>query len=359
MFVAPRNETADFEALLALRNEAEGFKYWSVFSNFFILAAAATAGAYREGTATILTLFAFLISVGYHTCIEFDECMGISPQYWQRSDHLTASLIIVAIFHLYIVLHDLDVKPWQVLIAEADERGEDSVEGETLARLLQQDSLDLAVLDPDEGDLGGSYTPPLFQLHFANIWGFLVVIPAALVVFYWPPSDVTPIYLVVIFCCMGMIFYFGALRIERSASIGAAGFMIMPFGVHIPYLILAIIFGAAGIGCFLAPNDSTSLFHSFWHVFAGLAPIFLVLAKELRPLEPLYRVQLVELDEEEEKASAEAMAEKRTPILRAEIYHEADVPGDLMEAAEGFTEEELDAVLLLSESIALERESRS
>lgn len=299
MFLPPRNATADLEALGALRDEAPGLKAFSVASNFALLAAAGVFYSYREPLGSVLLTLATFVSLGYHACAEYGYCMGFALEWMQKFDHVTAGLIVMAIYSIYIVLHDLDLKPLATRLDEADQLGAD--DAEIYQRLAAADTRDVNMADPDEGDIGGPHGIPLYQLHFAKFWPVFVAIPASFATFYWPAGDMTPMYMIVVLCTIAYLVYGVMFRLERRIFTTSGNFLVAPLAVHLPLFILAILFGAGAVGCFVAPNDTTSLFHSFWHIFASAALICFLLAKEKRPMGGLFAIEMVDDPDEEEE----------------------------------------------------------
>src|SRR3974390_2729035 len=102
MFINPANATQEALDVIALQSESTAAKYFSVFSNVFILAPFVGGLVLRSYLTSVVSLFAFTVSLGYHTCIEFDVCMGVDPVLWRWLDHMTATLFLALMISYYV-----------------------------------------------------------------------------------------------------------------------------------------------------------------------------------------------------------------------------------------------------------------
>lgn len=293
MFQAPRNVTADLLNLELLWVDADGLKYWSLFSHVTLVAAAIVAGIYRRTLVTTLLTIATLDSLLYHACGEFDVCMGIPLAQWQLNDHLTAPLILVGLFDLFVILHDLALEPGS----------------RALSKLPHDERRRLRELDTWEGaPLNNAAT----QKQYVEFALPFIIVPVALATFYYPAGSWSPQFYTVVLCTVAWLVYALVFRVpplpeeEEDTPHDWRRTVIATPSVHLPTLIFALATTGAALGFFLAPSSTgpqSSLFHSFWHFFIGLGVIGWVLAIELRPLGPRTLVAF-DVEEEEEAAAS-------------------------------------------------------
>lgn len=275
------NSTVIFETILGLRNEPAGEKAWSVISHFpFVILA--VLGAYLGSKITFaIALVVLLSSEVYHICISYNVCMGLTELQTWSNDRFTAPLSLLLVTYYLITWHDLDVAPQDL----------SALDDETRARLSVFNSYNSELLDQDgDGLLGARFNPPMYYLRWQELWLVFAFSIYAMVSYTWPRGDLYPTHVMLVLCLLGWLFY-ALLRNERDVDVGADRFMLGPTRPHWPMLILGIACGAIGVGLYLVPETTSSLAHSFWHMFAGFALIFIFLSKVMRPVSPLYVVE--------------------------------------------------------------------
>jgi len=272
------DSSATFDKLWALQSEALGAKWWGILSHVTLVVLAGLGGHFREPLSVVLPIIVLLISETYHICFSFNVCMGLEPiQTWQN-DRFTAPLCLILLAYYIITLHDTDVTPLAVA----------NIDPEARQRLANVDSYDVELLDNDDT---GHLNVPLYESQWLRAWLLLVGIAAGLVTFNWPPGDLYPTLVVLVFCIVGWVLY-AVMRNERNISPDDDAFMINPTRPNWPWIVGGVLFAALGIGMYLMPETTTTLEHSFWHFFIGIALCFFLAAKKTRPTEPLYRFEV-------------------------------------------------------------------
>lgn len=269
------NATATWEELLALQNEAVGYKVWGLVSHVTFFVQIGLGAHYRNGITVLVSLMALLLSLGYHTCLSFDVCMGLSLESWRRNDHMSAILEAVLVVYYFIRMHDTAVKPRAVAVA---------LEPEEARRLADGHSHDPDLADRDEGDMQGG--PPPYDSQWEKIYFFVTVLFAAFVNYNWPLDDFFPFYIVLTTALLGWLIYL-VFRLERPPTTDGL-LLLAPTVPHWPMVVAFILLGALGVTFFVLPETNSSFFHSWWHFVAPLAVSAAFLAVELDPMEPLY-----------------------------------------------------------------------
>lgn len=319
MFIQPALNAT--EALLSsdilwMRNEPEGYKWYSVLSHLAYLVPTIVAALYRLPIVAFLSFTAGAISVGYHTCIEFARCMAVLPYTWRLSDRMTANAGFMAAFSVFMETRMSDVRPTRQDYAEI--LGEQT-RRDVGPRALNTDTLE--VLDPDEGNVGARFDPALYQKLFANFWiAFALVVLFLSVLIYGLDENVT--YFVIISCVIAYMLHDALFYVEPTTPATSRSFILYPRSVSYPWIIMGFACGAIAIFFFILPSHEHSSFaHSTWHVFSALAITFFVLGTQRRPIvESMYEVEAdsdsdSEIDvsddpsdeeEEEEKAEDDA-----------------------------------------------------
>jgi hypothetical protein len=241
---------------------------------------------------------ALLLSLGYHTCLSFDVCMGIGPltpeqgltsdeatlQQSRRNDHFSAMLEVILAAYYLILMHDNAIKRRVAALA---------LSAEELKRLKGLHSLDANLADRDDGDMDAQFNPPRYYLQWAELFVFVSVFVATLVNYNWPLDDFFPFYILLTTTLVGWLLYL-MMRLERSEAASDDMYMIAPTVPHWPAFVAFLVLGALAVTFFILPETNSSLFHSFWHFFAPLALSALFLSIILEPLEPLFVMDLSE-----------------------------------------------------------------
>jgi hypothetical protein len=304
------NATASLETLLALRDEAVGYKVWGMVSHVSFLVLIGVAAFYRQALTVVIAIFALLLSLSYHACLSFDVCMGLTLEQERRNDHFSAQLCLILVFYFLALMHDLDIKP--------RDGAENVLETEERARLAEGDSDHVALADRDDGDIGDEFNPPLYHLHwnqvrfflhhewgcmcvhtrtphgernssYCQVWLFTAVLCAGLINYNWPLDDFFPFYVVAVLGILGWFLYV-IFRLERPLQSTDRMFMLQPTRPHWGWFVVFLILAGAAVLFFILPETSNSLFHSFWHFFSALALTALLLAVILLPIGPVYVV---------------------------------------------------------------------
>lgn len=324
MFVEPET-AADVAQLLALRNEAVGFKIWSFISNFFFLIPLAISLIYRIYLVSWPIAAAFLVSLYYHTCLSFDVCAGLTFEQTRAMDHLTAPFVIFALFSIFVATHDDNASDDELVAQlEADEL--------TLARERREelDTEDVNALDPPaDGDLGAPLAPPRGLYNLTSFWPAFVLTLTALSGIALPFSMFTS-WATIMAIIVAMALYEGLFRVERHVVVGRRGWQIHPRSLHFPILGVGVLLGAVALFCFLyaPPGGNTNDFlHSCWHVFGALALSAFLLAKEWRVPPPPTRLNLhqpefsaAKEDAEIDYTALESVVRYRTRTLGAQTF---------------------------------------
>jgi hypothetical protein len=279
MFIEPET-TNDIALLLALRNEATGFKIWSIASNFFFLIPLAISLRYRIYLVSWPIAAAFLVSLYYHTCLAFDVCGGLPWTTIRAMDHLTAPFVIFAFLSIYVATHD-DNATDDDLVSQLEDN-ELALARDNGDELNTDDvnALDLA----QNGDLGAPLAPPRGLYNLTALWPAFVLTVTALAGLALPFSMFTS-WATVMAMLMSIVLYEGLFRVERHVVIGRHGWQIHPRSLHFPILGVGVLLAAVALFCFLyaPPGGNTNDFlHSCWHVFGQLALVAFLLAKEWR-----------------------------------------------------------------------------
>ncbi len=268
------NATAVWLELLALRNEAPGYKAWGLVSHVSFLVQIGFGAHYRSAITVLVSSMALLISLGYHTCLSYDLCMGVDLVSWRRNDHLTAVLEAILLIYYFIVMHDNAVKPRAIDLV---------LEPEEAKRLADNHSHEIGLADHDVGD--DALNAPRYYVQWTETYVFIALLFAALINFNWPLDGLFPFYIVVMTGMLGWLL-FVAFRVERPTP--APVLMIAPTVPHWPLFIAFLVLGALAVTFFILPETSSSLFHSCWHFFAPLAITAAFLCVVQDPLEDLY-----------------------------------------------------------------------
>jgi hypothetical protein len=273
------NATAAWEELLALRQEADGYKVWGLVSHVSFIVQIAIGAHWRSGITVVVSLAALLLSLGYHTCLSYDVCTGIGIEEWRRNDHFSAMLEVTLLLSYFIVMHDHAVSPRVAAVA---------LEPEEYERLRHGSSHDAGLADHDEGDMGGPLNPPRSYVQWTEIFFFVSVLFAGLVNYNWPLDDLFPFYIVLVTGLLGWLL-FVVFRMEHTPPLGDGSmFMIAPTVPNWPAFAAFVVLGALAVTFFVLPEATSSFFHSWWHFFAPLAVSAAFLSVVLDPLEGLF-----------------------------------------------------------------------
>ncbi len=282
MLGPPPNVPETFSTILALRNEPVGDKWWSVWSHIGFAVLAILGAWFGQPFTVVIALIVLFPSEAYHICISFGVCMGQTPIQLWTIDRYTAPLSIYLLFYYFITRHDLDVIPSDVL----------QLDQETQTRLRDLNSYDSEMLDHDnDGSLGAQFNPPWYYLSWLQLWFGFAFAVSAIVTFTWPQGDMFPSLVTVILGILGWLIY-ALLRNERDVPVGTDRYMIAPTHLNWPLFILGLVFGALGIVFYLIPETTTSIGHSFWHVFASVALNVFLIERKKHPLSPLYVAEI-------------------------------------------------------------------
>jgi hypothetical protein len=282
MFVEP--PVLDNSDIIGLLSEPTGLKWFSVFSHLAFVLPAVVAGVYRDIIPLALSLFALVISEGYHICAEFDVCSGLPLYWWRVLDRETATMVIIAIVSFYIGTRDDDFKPKNRLELQA-------LGMEEKMHMYELDATNLENIDVDEADIGARFDPALYHVQFARFWLIVVLITSTLAIIIFQ-LDISAAYVTIIISLYALNIYDALFHMERNIPLGNAFFVVGPRQVHIWWTVAEFASGAIALFFFFFPSPGNSLLHSFWHIFGALTLTFGVLSKNRRPEEPLVLIEV-------------------------------------------------------------------
>jgi hypothetical protein len=270
---------ADLAQLLALSDQPLGFKIYNQLSHIPFLILFSYACAYRRPLMGILTVAACLTSEGYHTCADFGYCAGLTFDVWRQLDHFTAPLLLVAGLSLFFEKGEDDINQRVVLSPE---------EADEIAAL---ESSNVGVLDRDAGDVGAALNPPLFMNEFSHFWIAFAVICVALSVIIYGPSSSSPSIAGIVSSMISLGIYVSVFHIEPKSHVWDAYYNIAPRKMHYPYLAVGLALMFLALLFFWMPGASANTFmHSTWHIFAAVGLLFVLFAKERRPIGAIYEI---------------------------------------------------------------------
>jgi hypothetical protein len=270
--------------LTAVRSEADGYKAFSIASHLAYVLPLVIACVWHNPLAETISFLVLVSSLQYHVCGEYDVCMGLPFETSRLLDRQTAVLVVFLIIALYIGQRDRDVHPNLEAVADAN----------SVRQFDERNATNSENLDINEGEPGASgFDPSLYHLQFARFCFPFVLITIAIAI-QITGVDIYPVWAAVIASLIAMLCYVMLFRVERQIPLGAHRYMIRPLAVHVPMLILALGLGALAFFFFFSSAlDANSLAHSLWHIAGACALTAAILSVELRPPEPLIRLDFL------------------------------------------------------------------
>lgn len=236
-------------------NAPMGAKVWGLLSHVAFLAPLIYAAYKRHLLSVVVLILALPVSLAYHTCQLTETCFGFTVAQLQAADHLTAPLLVIAIASYFIGLQD--------------ERAA-SLSTEQYAQLEDKNYLDAREVPrnlplPSTGQLNYARTVPLVQ-----------VAAVALAEMYYP-YDLMPVYIAIVSSVVALALYQILFRVEDTTSPSDGRFTMLTAHFQPAFLIGGFAFLTLGVWFFFYEARST-LFHSFWHVWAAAAMFFFLLS---------------------------------------------------------------------------------
>jgi hypothetical protein len=231
LFYSHGTPGADWANLLAQRDEADGLKYYNVFSNLAFLVTAGMLAYRRRRLETILVLFVFLFSSSYHVCLAFNECAGMPLAVTRNQDWLCADLLGIVFFTMLARSRDED-DPGHPLHAWAVDKGHAQYV-ETVATTL------------------------------------ILVVALALLAH---PFDIYDAYVTIVGGLVSLVFWVLFFRQPANLMVTDEGFVSEPIKVNVGWFIGSLLALAGGIVLFVVPLPN-SAGHATWHILAAFAVI--------------------------------------------------------------------------------------
>lgn len=220
VFMEPLNATADALANVAVRQYAAGFGVYGVLSHLVFVPTIVRAAMFRNAVVVVLLLALTLPSTFYHACQAFNTCGGIAEEDTRRIDHTTAPLAIL-------------IGGWFVVNA-----------------------------------LGMRTTAKRYAAFVSSVLPVQVLVVALAVQLH--PFDAVPAIVAAMAVVFGIYAYVVFFRVEPYRDDDDDDLRRWPIQLYWIGLFGAAVLGSVGVLFFIL-DDASTLLHSHWHVFVGLA----------------------------------------------------------------------------------------
>ncbi len=223
-----------------------GERIFSPLSHLLFVALLARAVHWRHTLTVVMASVALLPSLAYHVCQMTGACFGFQLQELQTVDHVTATLTILLLGTYFSGLQD-----------------------ELAAALPLEAAAAAQVDDAGDGDVS-ALVPAAYHLNYARAVLVPQVVAVALAVMYYP-HDQMPVYVALVTSLLSVAIYHLYFRVERRARLVDGRFAVTTTRLQPVALFSGVLFLALGVWFFLMDEARSTLFHSFWHLFAAAA----------------------------------------------------------------------------------------
>lgn len=283
LFLEAGDADADWASVRAVASASAAVQVVSLASHIAFLFPIAVTARYRLMLALVLSAIVPAVSLAYHTCVTTDMCFGATAETLRVDDHVTATLVGVALLSFFFVRDEVGARRRRAVLllrpvdAPAAPVGLD--EADALAAAAEDEALLEAALYEDDGAPGDQAAPPpAYHLQFTRLWLPFVLV-AIFIAVHYHPYDIYPVVVTLVLGALTILVYHVVFRVDaRPVALASGdGHLVWEAPVNWLWIALAAASGAAGVVCFFF-DYRNPLLHALWHSLAACALGFAALA---------------------------------------------------------------------------------